>query len=497
MRTSRHLSLVLLVCTFCFRCGNQSSAGSGNSSPPSPDAGTDAGAAGNPDAGNGNGGPADAGTGPADAGTLADALSLMVTRSGPGTVRSSPAGIDCGGACIASFTQGTSVALSASPDGSATFSGWGGACAGTSGCTIVLSADADVSAAFTGAVVSDECSAIRPPPVGPPGGRHTMQAGGDCQAGVSDGNGTLALGVDNVIPVSNSMLHFVSPAGDLLAAYPGTNASLTGQLSGFEGQVFTGIGQERYLLRTWDASGHAIAETPPFPDGPQMITENPLGGIVIWRFSATPAVIESYDEHLNLRWRVNQPGVDPGAFAVDRAGRTLILFGGSLREKLLDGMWIDEHGTAGPVFHLGPQDAFAHQLGLQLTQRVQDGLFLQTGGKWTGQFDSLARAASSPPAWLESRPDTRLHMVHGGTGYAVLSSAGGAGRCAQAVEVVAPSGTSCGTVAFPSASDSCSFATGSVGYDGTAMVASSKVTDGCANSGTCTCTWQWWPGFFR
>ena len=209
MRTSRHLSLVLLVCTCCFGCGNQSPAGSGNSSPPSPDAGTDAGAAGNPDAGNGNGGPADAGGG-------IPMRTLRITRSGPGTVRSSPAGIDCGGACIASFPQGTSVALSASPDGSATFSGWGGACAGTSGCTIVLSADADVSAAFTGAVVSDECSAIRPPPVGPPGGRHTMQAGGDCQAGVSDGNGTLALGVDNVIPVSNSMLHFVSPAGDLL-----------------------------------------------------------------------------------------------------------------------------------------------------------------------------------------------------------------------------------------------------------------------------------------
>ena len=70
-------------------------------------------------------------------------------------------------------------------------------------------------------------------------------------------------------------------------------------------------------------------------------------------------------------------------------------------------------------------------------------------------------------------------------------------RSVPALGIATPEGNSCGTVAFPNASDSCSFATGSVGYDGTAMVASSKVTDGCANSGTCTCTWQWWPGFFR
>ena len=41
--------------------------------------------------------------------------SLTVNRSGPGTVASVPVGINCGSACVASFTGGTQVTLTASP----------------------------------------------------------------------------------------------------------------------------------------------------------------------------------------------------------------------------------------------------------------------------------------------------------------------------------------------------------------------------------------------
>ena len=52
--------------------------------------------------------------------------------TGSGTVTSSPAGISCGSTCSSSFTQGTAVTLTASPNVGSTFTGWGGSgCSGT------------------------------------------------------------------------------------------------------------------------------------------------------------------------------------------------------------------------------------------------------------------------------------------------------------------------------------------------------------------------------
>jgi hypothetical protein len=76
-------------------------------------------------------------------------LSVAKTGSGSGTVSSSPAGIDCGGACSAPFDDGATVTLTAAPAGGSTFSGWsGGGCSGTGTCVVTLGSDQSVSAAF-------------------------------------------------------------------------------------------------------------------------------------------------------------------------------------------------------------------------------------------------------------------------------------------------------------------------------------------------------------
>jgi sugar lactone lactonase YvrE len=56
---------------------------------------------------------------------------LSVAISGSGSVTSSPAGIDCGPTCSASFSEGTSVVLTASPGTGQMFTGWSGTCSGT------------------------------------------------------------------------------------------------------------------------------------------------------------------------------------------------------------------------------------------------------------------------------------------------------------------------------------------------------------------------------
>lgn len=58
------------------------------------------------------------------------ASTLVVQKSGTGaaTVTSSPGGINCGSACIASFPDNTVVTLTVSLGPGTTFNGWGGAC---------------------------------------------------------------------------------------------------------------------------------------------------------------------------------------------------------------------------------------------------------------------------------------------------------------------------------------------------------------------------------
>ncbi len=72
--------------------------------------------------------------------------------SGPGTVTSTPAGIDCGAECSATFPSGTLVTLVATP-GSAggctsVFGGWSGACTGTGPCVVSMTTASEVTAIF-------------------------------------------------------------------------------------------------------------------------------------------------------------------------------------------------------------------------------------------------------------------------------------------------------------------------------------------------------------
>lgn len=73
---------------------------------------------------------------------------LSVSKTGTGTVTSSPAGINCGVDCNESYAAGTIVTLSASVGTGYTFSGWGGACSGTGVCTVTMSVARNVTATF-------------------------------------------------------------------------------------------------------------------------------------------------------------------------------------------------------------------------------------------------------------------------------------------------------------------------------------------------------------
>ena len=75
-------------------------------------------------------------------------FALSVSKTGSGTITSDPAGINCGTTCSADYDYGTPVTLSAAPVTGWTFTGWGGACAGTGTCAVTMDAAKSVGATF-------------------------------------------------------------------------------------------------------------------------------------------------------------------------------------------------------------------------------------------------------------------------------------------------------------------------------------------------------------
>jgi hypothetical protein len=85
-------------------------------------------------------------------------LTVSKAGTGGGTVTSSPAGINCGSTCGASFSSGTSVTLTAVAVSGSTFAGWSGACSGTGNCTVSMTATRSVTATFNGSGGSGSCA---------------------------------------------------------------------------------------------------------------------------------------------------------------------------------------------------------------------------------------------------------------------------------------------------------------------------------------------------
>jgi hypothetical protein len=75
---------------------------------------------------------------------------VTVTKAGrgTGTVTSSPAGINCGSTCVATFAQGSTVTLTATSRRKSRFAGWSGDCAGTGACVLSMAGDHSVTATF-------------------------------------------------------------------------------------------------------------------------------------------------------------------------------------------------------------------------------------------------------------------------------------------------------------------------------------------------------------
>ena len=113
-------------------------------------------------------------------------LTVSKAGSASGTVSSSPAGINCGATCAASFNANTTVTLTAQPDAGAAFSGWTGACSGSaSTCQVRMDQQRSVTATFSAMSSGPQPLTVFIDAAGAARGRvQSEPAGLDCSQGV-------------------------------------------------------------------------------------------------------------------------------------------------------------------------------------------------------------------------------------------------------------------------------------------------------------------------
>ena len=80
-------------------------------------------------------------------------VNVELQGTGDGTVSSTPAGIECGATCTASFPVGATVDLAADADSASAFVGWGGGCGGIDpDCEVTVTSSIEVVATFDSVV---------------------------------------------------------------------------------------------------------------------------------------------------------------------------------------------------------------------------------------------------------------------------------------------------------------------------------------------------------
>jgi hypothetical protein len=99
-------------------------------------------------------------------------------------------------------------------------------------------------------------------------------------------------------------------------------------------------------------------------------------------------------------------------------------------------------------------------------------------------FPRLGNTSAPAPEWLASRNGWRFRFTRGNRGYAFFPPPGQQlADCDPGLEIRAPSGRLCGTIAFREEGGACTTATLDQGWDGTVVQQSAR--DGCS--------YRWWP----
>jgi uncharacterized repeat protein (TIGR02543 family) len=201
-------------------------------------------------------------------------LTVSKTGGGTGAVTSSPAGIDCGTTCMATYASGTAVTLTATPAAGTIFGGWSGACTNAAGpCTVTMSAAQSVTATFTAVfsltVATAGGGSITSSPAG-------ITCGGDCAEDYE---------INTVVTLSAT-----AASGSIFAGWSGDcgGSSATCTVTMTAPRSVTAVFTPLYTLGVTTSGNGSVASNPPgIACGSQCSASLPAGTVVA--LTATPA----------------------------------------------------------------------------------------------------------------------------------------------------------------------------------------------------------------
>jgi hypothetical protein len=213
------------------------------------------------------------------------------------------------------------------------------------------------------------------------------------------------------------------------------------------------------------------------------------------------------------RWGPRSLGTkaDIVGLAVDVLDRALVIVNGS--DGAINARWFDRDGTPLTDFFAiltnftpGVATWFeaAAVIGGGLAVRRVDapapGVMTGWHGEWLVVVSSGAAKTTPAPQWLASRRDTWLQVTRNGRAYAMLPMGQPGVACDQTIELLAPTGASCGSLDFAiDASRKCDTFDLRLALDGTVLqkLPSEMEAPASADGKTRNCTLRFWPAALR
>lgn len=341
-----------------------------------------------------------------------------------------------------------------------------------------------------------------------------------CGLPIGDGNGYVALETFNG---SHPAYTLLTPAGlpkGGIALWHGEAWPIPSGFIAYSGSST----QQMVGVTAFDDSAQSVGGSS--VNGSAIHVPDPNGGLfAVGRFnpgggpSVPPAhpVVEMFNADASVRYGPLALGTDATVFGagVDLLGRTVVIVDGSATfgAGSFAAIWFAANGT--PMtglfqvlsgFVAGPSTWFETSplLGSGLALRRMDApsgssTEERRTSQWLALLPSGQARADAAPGWLSSRPDTNMQFARSRLAYAFSPWAADVPACAQQVEVVSPTGNSCGTQTFPVDASACTTRELRLGLDGTVaqMLPASREQNQPAGSAVYTCTLRYWPGALR
>ena len=344
---------------------------------------------------------------------------------------------------------------------------------------------------------------------------YSSASGGFC-AGfpLGTGNGNIAF---QSVPSGHPHWNVITPAGEKAGEFGAWRGSAWATPSGFI--QYGGSSTEQMVnVDGLSSDGNRIGSTD--VNGSAWFTPDPKGGLLaVGHFSAGSApreppadqMIEMFNADGTTRWGPAALGSNAAVFGagVDLLGRAVVILDGGSGN--IDAIWFNSDGKpATGVFRLISGFSAGPSTWFETSPLIGGGLVLRRmdapsdrderrTSQWLLILPSGSASTGAAPDWLTSRPNTEMQLARSGRAYALLPWSTDASVCDQQVEVMSPSGRSCGKADFSVDGSSCRTRDLRLGYDGTVlqMMPVDREQNSPAGSPIYTCTLRYWPAALK